>query len=167
MISTFSREKIDSSTKVNSKKMASSEKVETGSLRFYSAGHSGHKNKPDFSDAKMTVIMNISFDGGGVDIRGEYHKDLAKMAALLQENSSLIVALDASIAAGTPAARVEVTRLRLKNIMDYLVNHFGVSYSRFYVAQLVRLPVCGDIFERFKGGGDDVTIVLKYPTLFS
>lgn len=155
------KEKTDSSAAGDSK-MTSTEKVEAPSPHY-----TVHRNKPDFSDTKMTVVMNIKFENNGVHIMDNYHADLAKIAKFLQENSKLIVVLDVNLAAGAPSSKVEIARLRLKHIMDYLAANFRISYSRFYVAQLVRPPTYGDIFQKFVGGHDDVTITLKYPSVLS
>lgn len=170
MISSFTKEKINPPDKNGKATMASASHLGGESAMSYTAmgrHNLGGGSRPGGTRATVTIAMSIKFGDKCVDIGPHYYKDLAKMAGLLMENASLIAILEACTAQNLSAIPVEITKLRLRNVMNYLVDNFGISRSRFYVDKLV-MPVCfnesSKVLRESCGG---VTVILKYPSLYS
>lgn len=127
----------------------------------------GERNKSVSLRPTVTIAMSIKFGEKCVDIAALYYKDLAKMANLLKENPSLIATLESCECSGVPGLSTDIARLRLRNVMNYLVEHFAISRSRFYVDKLLRPACSGEYFARPDERYGDVIITLKYPSVFN
>lgn len=173
MISSFLKEKINASSEIG-KASADLARL-TKEFRAEGAMHQVSLSRKTldarylsaYSRSMVTIAMTVKFDGKSVDVGPHYAKDLAKLATLLRESSGLIATLEACKVANSPFVPVEIVRLRLRNVRNYLVDNFAISRSRFYVDQLMRPLSYNENFGKIMPSYGGVSIILKYPMGFS
>lgn len=168
MINLFVKEKINTSEQKGVPAMGAAPQLGRESSLSYAAMiryNMGVRSKPIYPRSIVTIAMNIRFSDKCVDIAAHYSKDLAKMANLLRENPSLIATLEACGLANVPGLSVDIVRLRLKNVMNYLVDNFAISRSRFYVDKLLRQASSSEYFAKSLDRSSGVIITLKYPSV--
>jgi OOP family OmpA-OmpF porin len=110
--------------------------------------------------------MLIKFDQNKADIDPYYFPDLAKVAHFLNENLAVTVTVEGYVTTATPSASIEIARSRLQNVVNYLVDNFGVSRSRFVLedSSHSRLFVA-NVGDRGMPDHCRVKIILNYPPL--
>jgi len=82
--------------------------------------------------ARVTMALLIEFDRNKADIRSAHHEDLRKVANFLTANPSVTAAVEGHTGnlQATPALAMEISRRRAQNVVNYLVDNFGIARSR-------------------------------------
>lgn len=82
------------------------------------------------------VGLEMEFDRNRADIKPRYHDELARVADFLKENPGASATIEGhtSNAEGTPAHSMELSRRRAENVVNYLVEKFGIERSRLSAA---------------------------------
>lgn len=82
--------------------------------------------------ARLTMALLIEFDQNKADIRPQYDSDLGKVASLLKANPSVTATVEGHTGnlQATPALALEISRQRAQNVVNTLVDHFGIARSR-------------------------------------
>lgn len=124
-------------------------------------------NKPVSARPTVTVAISIKFHNKCVDVAAHYYKDLAKMASLLRDYPGLIAILETTGYPSSAGMPVDIARLRLRNVMDYLIDHFAIPRCRFYLDTLLRPASFSEDLAKSHECCGSVTITLKYPSLLS
>jgi outer membrane protein OmpA-like peptidoglycan-associated protein len=86
--------------------------------------------------ARITVAMQIEFDQNKADIRPQYRDDLRKVADFLNANPSVTATVEGHTAnlQATPELALEISQRRAQNVVNYLVDNFGIARSRLTAA---------------------------------
>lgn len=82
--------------------------------------------------ARITMALEMEFDLNKAEVRPEYREELRKVAAFMKANPSATATVEGHTAnlQGGDEVRMELSRRRADNVVDYLVKEFGVSRSR-------------------------------------
>jgi OmpA-OmpF porin, OOP family len=82
--------------------------------------------------ARLTMAMEMEFDKNKADIRPEYHDDLGKVAKFMKANPGITATVEGHTGnlQATPALAMEISQRRAQNVVDELVDSFGVPRSR-------------------------------------
>lgn len=82
--------------------------------------------------ARITMAMDMGFDLNKAEVRPEYREELRKVAAFLKANPTVTATVEGHTAnlQGGDEVRMELSRRRAENVVDYLVKEFGVPHSR-------------------------------------
>lgn len=90
--------------------------------------------------ARTTVAMEIDFDQYKSEVEPQYHDQLSKVASFLKANPSVTATVEghAGKYVGTgkdkqkvsPELAMEVSQRRAQNVVNYLVDNFGIARSR-------------------------------------
>lgn len=85
--------------------------------------------------ARMTMALLIEFDRNKADIRPEYTGDLRKVADFMKAHPGVTAAVEGHTGnlQGTPQLAMEIFQLRAQNVVNYLVDNFGITRSRLSV----------------------------------
>jgi OOP family OmpA-OmpF porin len=86
--------------------------------------------------ARITMAMQIEFDQNKADIRPQYRDDLRKVADFLNANPSVTATVEGHTAnlQMTPELALEISQRRAQNVVNYLVDNFGIARSRLTAA---------------------------------
>ena len=82
--------------------------------------------------ARMTMAMDMEFDQNKADVKPQYDRELRKVAKFLKANPTTTATVEGHTGnlQGTPALAMEMSQRRAQNVVDYLVNNFGIARSR-------------------------------------
>ncbi len=82
--------------------------------------------------ARITMAMQIEFDALKADIKPEYDSDFQRVANFMKANPYVTATVEGNTAAlpNDPNLAMKISLLRANNVVDYLVNHFGIERSR-------------------------------------
>lgn len=82
--------------------------------------------------ARMTMAMDMEFDQNKADVKPQYDSELSKVAKFLKANPTTTATVEGHTGnlQLTPALAMEMSQRRAQNVVDYLVNNFGISPSR-------------------------------------
>lgn len=82
--------------------------------------------------ARITMALEMEFDGQSADLRPEYHESLRKVAVFLKANPSVNASVEGHTGnlQATEALRMEISQRRAQNVVDYLVANEGIDRSR-------------------------------------
>lgn len=82
--------------------------------------------------ARITMALLIEFDRNQADIKPEYTGDLRKVADFMMENPSVTATVEGHTGnlQGTPELAMEISQRRAQNVVNLLVDNFGVARSR-------------------------------------
>lgn len=80
--------------------------------------------------ARITMAMLMEFALDDATIDSGYHGELRKVADFLKANPSVTATVEGHAGNSTPSKSMEVSRLRARNVANYLVNQFGIDRSR-------------------------------------
>lgn len=80
--------------------------------------------------ARITMALLIEFDTDKADIAAQYHAPLRKVADYLKANPTVTAVVEGHAANSTPSMSMEISRLRARNVADYLVNTLGIARAR-------------------------------------
>jgi len=86
--------------------------------------------------ARITMAMQIEFDQNKADIRPQYRDDLRKVADFLNANPSVTATVEGHTAnlQAAPELALEISQRRAQNVVNYLVDNFGIARSRLTAA---------------------------------
>jgi len=82
--------------------------------------------------ARITMAMVIEFDRNKADVRPQYRDELRKVANFLKANPSVSATVEGhtgNLQASRELA-LEISRRRAQNVVNYLVDNFGIARSR-------------------------------------
>jgi len=80
--------------------------------------------------ARITMAMLIEFDQNKSEIKSQYREDLQKMAKFLVANPTVTATVEGHTANTTAELAVVISQQRAQNVVDYLVDNFGIARSR-------------------------------------
>ncbi len=82
--------------------------------------------------ARITMALLIEFDRNLAYVKPEYIGGLSKVADFLQENPSVTATVEGHTGnlQGTPELAMEISQRRAQNVVNSLVENFGVARSR-------------------------------------
>jgi OOP family OmpA-OmpF porin len=86
--------------------------------------------------ARITMAMQIEFDQNKADIKPQHRDDLRKVADFLNANPSVTATVEGHTAnlQATPELALEISQRRAQNVVNYLVDNFGIARSRLTAA---------------------------------
>jgi OOP family OmpA-OmpF porin len=86
--------------------------------------------------ARITMALQIEFDQNKADVRPQYRDDLRKVADFLNANPSVTATVEGHTAnlQATPELALEISQRRAQNVVNYLVDNFGIARSRLTAA---------------------------------
>lgn len=78
------------------------------------------------------AALDMEFDRNRADIKPRYHEELSRVADFLKDNPAASATIEGhtSNAEGTPAQSKELSRRRAENVVNYLVEKFGIDRTR-------------------------------------
>ncbi len=82
--------------------------------------------------ARITMAMYIDFDADKSDVKPVYSDDLRTVADFLKANPSVTATVEGHTGnlQATPALAMQMSQDRAQNVVNYLVNNFGIARSR-------------------------------------
>jgi OOP family OmpA-OmpF porin len=81
--------------------------------------------------ARMTMAMMIEFDRNEDKIKAEHRDELMKVANFLKANPSVTATVEGHTGnLTTPALAQQISQRRAQNVVNYLVDNFGIARSR-------------------------------------
>jgi len=80
--------------------------------------------------ARITMAMLIEFDKNQAEIRPQYRDDLHKMAKFLAANPAVTATVEGHAGNTTPELSQQISQRRAQNVVDYLVDNFGIDRTR-------------------------------------
>jgi OmpA-OmpF porin, OOP family len=82
--------------------------------------------------ARITMALTLEFDRNKADVKPEYEGDLRKVAKFLEANPTVTATVEGHTAnlQATPELAMEISRLRARNVVDYLVQVCHIERSR-------------------------------------
>jgi OmpA-OmpF porin, OOP family len=82
--------------------------------------------------ARLTMAMLIEFDQNKADIRPQYRDELRKVADFLKANPSVSATVEGHTGnlQASPELGMEISQRRAQNVVNYLVDDFGIARSR-------------------------------------
>ncbi len=116
--------------------------------------------------ARITMAMLIEFDANKADIKPEYDGQFQRFADFMKANPYVTATVEGNTGAlqRTPEAAMKISLLRATNVVDYLVNRFGVERSRLTAEGFGATRSVA--YNTSKGGREDnrrVNIIINYP----
>jgi len=85
--------------------------------------------------ARLTMALQIEFDQNKADLKPDYNGGLSKVANLMQAKPLMTATVEGHTAnlQATPELAMEISRQRAENVVNALVNDFGIARSRLAV----------------------------------
>lgn len=82
--------------------------------------------------ARLTLAMVIEFDENKADLKSKYHSDLSTVAYLMNANPRVTATVEGHTGnlQATPELAMEISRQRAQNVVNTLVDNFGIARSR-------------------------------------
>jgi OOP family OmpA-OmpF porin len=82
--------------------------------------------------ARVTMALLIEFDRNQSEVKSEYDSDLRKVANFLKAHPDVTATVEGHTGnlQGTTEMTMEISRRRAQNVVDYLVDNFGIARSR-------------------------------------
>ena len=116
-------------------------------------------------ETRITVAALVEFDANSVTVDDQYHADLEKAANYLRDNPNVSAHVEGHAADMTSTSRAqEVSEQRAANVVDYLVEKFGIERSRLTAEGFGKTRrVAYNNTEEGKQQNRRVNIVLSYP----
>jgi OOP family OmpA-OmpF porin len=86
--------------------------------------------------ARITMAMEMEFDTNRAEVRPQYREELRKVANFMKANPRVTATVEGhtSNQKGTPAQAMQLSQLRADNVVNALVNQFGVDRTRLFAA---------------------------------
>jgi len=83
----------------------------------------------------MTMALFIDFDQNKADVKPEYDDQLRRVADFMKANPSVSATVEGHTGnlQGTPKLTMEISLRRAQNVVDSLVNTFGIDRRRLTV----------------------------------
>lgn len=116
-------------------------------------------------ETRITVAALVEFDANSVTVDDQYHTDLEKAANYLRDNPKVTAHVEGHAADLTSTAKAQdVSEKRAANVVDYLVEKFGIERSRLTAEGFGKTRrVAYNNTEEGKQQNRRVNIVLSYP----
>jgi OmpA-OmpF porin, OOP family len=116
-------------------------------------------------EARITIAALVEFDQNSVTVDDQYHSDLEKAAQYLRDNPKVTAHIEGHAADITSTSKAqEISERRAANVLDYLVEKFGVERSRLTAEGFGKLRrVAYNTTEAGRQQNRRVNIVLHYP----
>lgn len=87
--------------------------------------------KDGCSYTPYSVALKVEFDTGKSDIKPKYHEELKTAAVFMQKHpESTVMIVGHTDNVGDPDDNVRLSQERANSIRAYLIDHFGVEFSR-------------------------------------
>ncbi len=85
--------------------------------------------------ARLTMALQIEFDQNKADLKPDYDAALSKVAHLMQTQPRLTATVEGHTGnlQATPELAMEISRQRAQNVVNALVENFGIARSRLAV----------------------------------
>jgi OOP family OmpA-OmpF porin len=85
--------------------------------------------------ARLTMALLIEFDRNQTEVKPQYDSELAKVAALMKAKPAITATVEGHTAnlQATPELAMEISQQRAQNVMNALVDRFGIARSRLSV----------------------------------
>jgi OOP family OmpA-OmpF porin len=82
--------------------------------------------------ARVTMALLLEFDVNKADVRPQYHDELGKVADFLKANPTVTATVEGHTGnlQTTPDLRMQMSQQRAQNVVNYLVDNFGIARSR-------------------------------------
>ncbi len=82
--------------------------------------------------ARITMAMLIEFDRNQADVKPQYRNELRKVADFLNANPAVTATVEGHTGnlQATPELALEISQRRAQNVVNYLVDNFGIAKSR-------------------------------------
>jgi OOP family OmpA-OmpF porin len=116
--------------------------------------------------ARVTMALLMEFDQNSADIRPQYRNDLSEVADFLKANPAVTATVEGHTGnlQATPALAMEISQRRAQNVVNYLVDNFGVPRSRLTAAGFGRTrPAAYNTTLEGQQENRRVNIIINYP----
>ena len=116
--------------------------------------------------ARMTMALLIEFDQNSADVRPQYRNDLAEVAEFLKAHPEVTATVEGHTGnlQATPELAMEISQHRAENVMNYLVDNFGIAKSRLAAAGFGRSrAVSYNTTLESQQDNRRVNIIINYP----
>jgi OOP family OmpA-OmpF porin len=82
--------------------------------------------------ARITMAMDMEFDTNRAEVRPQYRDELRKVANFMKANPKVTASVEGhtSNQRGTPAQALQLSQQRAQNVVNALVNDFGIPRNR-------------------------------------
>jgi OmpA-OmpF porin, OOP family len=82
--------------------------------------------------ARLTMALYIDFDADKSDVKPVYNDDLRRLADYLKANPTVTATVEGHTGnlQASPALAMQMSQQRAQNVVDYMVNNFGVNRSQ-------------------------------------
>ncbi len=115
---------------------------------------------------RMTMALLIEFDQNSAEVKPLYRNDLSEVADYLKANPTVTATVEGHTGnlQATPALAIEISQRRAQNVVNYLVENFGIARSRLFVAGLGQSR--STAYNTTLAGQQDnrrVNIIINYP----
>lgn len=116
-------------------------------------------------ETRITVAALVEFDANSAEVDEQYHADLEKAANYLRDNPKVTAHVEGHAADLTSTDKAQqISERRAANVVDYLVEKFGVERSRLTAEGFGKIRrVAYNTSEEGKQQNRRVNIVLSYP----
>ena len=80
---------------------------------------------------RLCMSLVIDFDSGKADIKPQYRSEIAKVADYMKQYPTTTALIEGHTDnTGSPAANMKLSQQRAENVVNYLVDNFGIERSR-------------------------------------
>jgi OOP family OmpA-OmpF porin len=116
--------------------------------------------------ARTTMALAIEFDAKDASVRPEYRDELGRLAEFLKTNPRVTATVEGHTGSlqMTPALALEVSQRRAQNVVNYLVDNFGIDRSRLSAQGFGQTR--RDAYNTTAAGQQDnrrVNVIINYP----
>lgn len=80
--------------------------------------------------ARITLAMEIEFEQNKASIGSQYHNGLRSVAEFLRADPLVVATVEGHADNSTPSNSAQLSLLRARNVVNYLVKNFGIAESR-------------------------------------
>jgi OOP family OmpA-OmpF porin len=80
---------------------------------------------------RLCMSLVIEFDSGKADVKAQYREQIAKVADYLKQYPTTTAVIEGHTDnTGSPEANLKLSQQRAENVVNYLVDNFGIDRSR-------------------------------------
>ena len=81
---------------------------------------------------RITMAMEMEFDANKADVKPQYREDLRKVADFMKTHPGVTATVEGHTGnlQATPKLAMEMSQRRAQNVVNYLVDNFGIARSR-------------------------------------
>jgi OOP family OmpA-OmpF porin len=120
----------------------------------------------EVKSARVTMALLIEFDQNSADVRPQYRNDLAEVADFLKANPAVTATVEGHTGnlQATPELALEISQRRAQNVVNYLVENFGIARTRLAAAGFGRTrPAAYNTTLEGQQENRRVNIIINYP----